>query len=275
MTPRIYLRAFRTLRALRTLCKLRALRTLTASVACACVVWSAHSVAAETPSKMALKTYEVSLKDIPSLQRGAKLFVNYCLSCHSAKFMRYNRMARDLHIPPELVERDMMFAADKIGEPMQTTMPPDSAAEWFGVAPPDLSLVARLRGAQWLYNYFNAFYLDDNSPSGWNNLVFENVAMPHAMYELQGLQRAVFKTHTDEHGHEVTTLDHFEKIGDGLLDAAQYEQATRDLTNFLVYLGEPAKLVRIRYGLWVMLFLAVFAGLAYMLKQEYWRDIEK
>ena len=231
------------------------------------------AVAAEE-GRMRMAPFEASLKDKPSLQRGAKLFVNYCLSCHSAKFMRYNRMAEDLEIPPEMVVRNMMFATDKIGDPMETTMPEEDAEKWFGVAPPDLSLIARLRGSEWLYNYFRAFYLDENSPSGWNNVVFENVAMPHAMYELQGLQRAVFKTETDHDGNEREVLDYFEQTTAGKLTVEEYDQAARDLTNFLMYLGEPAKMVRIKYGIWVMLFLGVFAVLAFMLKKEYWRDIK-
>jgi len=230
--------------------------------------------AAATDAKMQMTPFKPSLKDMPSLQRGAKLFVNYCLSCHSAKFMRYNRMAEDLHIPPELVEKHMLFAADKIGDPMETTMPAEAAEEWFGVAPPDLSLIARLRGPEWLYNYFLTFYLDDNSPSGWNNVVFENVAMPHAMHELQGLQRAVFKTETGPDGAQREVLDRFEIASPGKMSVDEYRQAAGDLTNFLVYLGEPAKLVRIQYGIWVMMFLLVFAGLAYLLKKEYWRDVE-
>ncbi|MDD9812396.1 MAG: cytochrome c1 [Gammaproteobacteria bacterium] len=229
---------------------------------------------AATESKMQMTPFKASLKDTPSMQRGAKLFVNYCLSCHSAKFMRYNRMAEDLHIPPALVEKHMLFAAEKIGDPMETTMPADAAEEWFGVAPPDLSLIARLRGPEWLYNYFLTFYLDDNSPSGWNNVVFENVAMPHAMHELQGLQRAVFKTETAADGTQREVLERFEITSPGKMSVAEYRQAAADLTNFLVYLGEPAKLVRIEYGIWVMLFMLVFAGLAYMLKKEYWRDVE-
>ncbi len=230
------------------------------------------ALAAEA-GKMQMAPFEASLKDKPSLQHGAKLFVNYCLSCHSAKFMRYNRMAEDLDIPPELVTQNMMFVSDKIGDPMETTMPREDAEKWFGVAPPDLSLIGRLRGAEWLYNYFRTFYLDENSPSGWNNVVFENVAMPHAMYELQGLQRAVFRTETDPQGQPREVLDHFEMATPGKMTVEEYDQAVRDLTNFLVYMGEPAKMVRIQYGLWTMLFLALFAMLAYMLKKEYWRDI--
>ncbi len=231
------------------------------------------ATAAES-GKMQMAHFEPSIKDKLSLQRGARLFVNYCLSCHSAKFMRYNRMAKDLEIPPELVVRNMMFAGEKIGDPMQTTMPAKSAEMWFGVAPPDLSLVARLRGAEWLYNYFRAFYLDENSPSGWNNAVFENVAMPHAMHELQGLQRAVFKTEIDAQGNSHEVLDYFENTTAGKMSVEEYDQAVRDLTNFLVYLGEPAQMVRNTYGIWVMLFLGLFAFLAWHLKKEYWRDIK-
>ena len=234
---------------------------------------TATATAAEA-EKMVMAPFKAALKDKPSLQRGARLFVNYCLSCHGAKYMRYNRMAEDLEIPFELVERNMMFATEKIGDPMETTMPEERAEEWFGVAPPDLSLVGRLRGGEWLYNYFRAFYLDENSPSGWNNVVFENVAMPHAMHELQGLQRAVFKTETGPDGTPREVLDYFEKTTSGKMTVAEYDQAAHDLTNFLVYLGEPAKMVRITYGIWTMLFLGIFAVLAWMLKKEYWRDLK-
>ncbi len=246
------------------------LAALTAMLTLALSPTIAHAAAAE---KMTMAAYTASLADKPSLQHGAKLFVNYCLSCHSAKFMRYNRMAQDLDIPPALVERSMMFAGEKIGDPMETTMPADLAEQWFGVAPPDLSLIARLRGPQWLYNYFRAFYLDENSPSGWNNVIFENVAMPHAMHELQGLQRAIFKTEIDEDGAEREVLDYFEPVSAGKMTVEEYDQAAQDLTNFLVYLGEPVKMTRIRYGLWVMIFLSLFAAVAYQLKKEYWRDI--
>lgn len=251
-------------------------RSLITVGALAIALFSATSaVAATGAGKMALAPFEASLQDKPSLQRGAKLFVNYCLSCHSAKFMRYNRMAKDLEIPPHLVERDMMYAGEKIGDPMETAMPAEAAREWFGVAPPDLSLSARLRGPEWLYNYFLAFYLDENSPSGWNNAVFENVAMPHAMYELQGIQRAVFRSETDADGNEREVLDHFEPVTEGKMTTAEYQRAARDLTNFLVYMGEPAKLVRVKYGIWVMVFMGIFAVLAYLLKKEYWRDLRR
>ncbi len=230
-------------------------------------------MAASAP-KMALDPVEISLKDKVSLQRGAQLFVNYCLSCHSVQYMRYNRMAADLDIPEDVVRKNMLLSNQKIGDLMTTTMSQKDAVDWFGgVAPPDLSLTGRLRGADWLYNYLRTFYLDETTASGWNNVVFENVAMPHALYELQGLQRAVFKTVTDEQGIESKVFDTFEMVRPGTMTPQEYDEAMRDLTNFMVYVAEPAKMVRVKYGVWVMLFLAVFGGLAYALKKEYWRDI--
>lgn len=211
----------------------------------------------------------VDLNDTASLQRGARIFVNFCLSCHSASYMRYQRMADDLGIPVDVVERDMMFAGDKIGDLMITTMSRDDARDWFGVAPPDLSLTARSRGADYIYTYMRSFYLDEDSPSGWNNTLFPNVAMPHAMYEWQGNQRAYFVT--DEDGNEV--FDRFELEKQARLTPDEYDAAMRDLTNFMVYLAEPAKLVRYKIGFWVTIFLLLMVGLTYALKKEYWRDV--
>lgn len=216
---------------------------------------------------------EVSLRDKVSLQNGAKLFVNYCMSCHSAKFMRYSRMARDLEIPEKLVEDNMIFTGGKIGDAMTTTLSKQAGDQWFGVAPPDLSLIGKLRDPDWLYGYLRSFYIDNSTKSGWNNLVFPNVAMPHALYELQGIQKAIFKSESDEHGKQHEVFEKFELIKAGTMSAEQYDHAMRDLTNFLYYMGEPARMVRIKYGMWVMLFLAVFGALAFMLKKEYWRDV--
>ena len=211
----------------------------------------------------------IDLNDTPSLQRGARIFVNFCLSCHSASFMRYNRMAADLGIDEEILKESMMFAADKSGELMETTMSVKDAKEWFGTAPPDLSLMSRSRGADYIYTYMRSFYLDETSPSGWNNTVFPHVAMPHAMYEWQGNQRAIFST--DAEGKKV--FERFELVKKAQLSPEEYDDAMRDLTNFMVYLGEPAKLVRYRYGFWVMMFLLLLIGLTYVLKKEYWRDV--
>jgi len=211
----------------------------------------------------------VDLNDKPSLQRGARTFVNYCLSCHSAGYMRYNRMGKDLGISEELVKENLLFAADKVGDLMKAVMPKEDAKQWFGIAPPDLSLVARSRGPDWFYTYMNSFYLDPASPSGWNNTVFPHVAMPHVLYAWQGQQKAVYET--DAKGHHQFT--HFEMVKKGTMEPEQYKAAMRDLTNFMVYLGEPAKLTRYSTGVYVILFLLVFTGIAYLLKKEYWKDI--
>ena len=216
-----------------------------------------------------LDEVDIDMSDTASLQRGAGLFVNYCLSCHSAAFMRYNRMAADLQIPEEVVEDNMMFTADRIGGLMKTTMPAKDAKQWFGKTPPDLSLIARSRGPEWIYTYMRSFYLDDNSPSGWNNVLFEKVAMPHVMYSLQGARHAVFKK--DEHGKEV--FEHYEMVKPGSLNEEEFDAAARDLTNFLVYIAEPAQMVRYKLGVYVLIFLAIFFVFAYLLKKEYWKDI--
>ncbi|MDA7967501.1 MAG: cytochrome c1 [Gammaproteobacteria bacterium] len=219
-------------------------------------------------SGAALTPYKASLRDKHSLQRGARLFVNYCLSCHSARFMRYSRVADDLEIPREVAKRNMLFTGEKIGDPMVAVMTKEDAEAWFGIAPPDLSLVARLRGDDWLYNYFLAFYLDPDAPNGWNNAVYPNTAMPHALHPLQGLQRAL---PPEEEGGPMR----FEKVRAGSMSDAEYARAVGDLTNFLVYMGEPSRPARIRYGVWTFLFLLAFAALAYRLKKEYWRDIHE
>ncbi len=216
-----------------------------------------------------LDPVSVDLNDKPSLQRGARLFVNYCLSCHSAAYMRYSRMGRDLGISDDLLKQNLMFTADKVGEFMTIAMSEEDAKDWFGTAPPDLTLVTRSRGPTWVYNYLRGFYREDKWPGRWNNALFANVAMPHVLYELQGTQRAIFESKAD--GSKV--LSGFELERPGAMDKAQYDTAIRDLTNFLVYLGEPAKLVRYRLGVYVLIFLAVFLVFVYLLKKEYWKDV--
>lgn len=216
-----------------------------------------------------LDSVSIDLQDKGSLQRGATIFVNYCLSCHSAAYMRYNRLAKDLGISEELVAENMLFAADRIGDLMKAVMPIEDAKDWFGVAPPDLTLLARYRGPDWVYTYLRSFYLDEKSPSGWNNTVFENVAMPHVLYEWQGTQKAYFKT--NERGIEV--FDRFELVKPGTKSPKDFDAEMRDLTNFFVYLGEPSQLKRQRVGKYVLLFLAFFLVIVYFLKKEYWKDI--
>ena len=206
--------------------------------------------------------------DQASLQRGAKYFVNYCLSCHSAKYQRYNRTARDLGLSEDEVKENLMFTTDKIGETMTIAMDPENANSWFGVTPPDLSVIARARGVDWIYTYLRSFYLDESRPFGVNNVVFPDVGMPHVMWQLQGTQKAVF---TEHDGQKV--FEKFEQVTPGSLSPSEFDAAMRDLTAFLSYVGEPIQMERKRLGIWVLLFIAVFFVLAYLLKKEYWKDV--
>ena len=210
----------------------------------------------------------IDLQNKASLQRGAQIFVNYCVSCHSAAYMRYNRMGKDLGIPNSVLTHEMMFARKHPYKHMRAAMPAADAKSWFGVPPPDLTLEARVRGSRWLYSYLLSFYRDKQSPSGWNNLVYPHVAMPDVLYGLSGVQVPVYRT---VHGKKV--FDHFEIVRKGRMTPAQYREAMHDLVNFMVYMGEPAKLVRYRMGLYVLLFLALFGVVAYLLKREYWKDV--
>jgi ubiquinol-cytochrome c reductase cytochrome c1 subunit len=207
-----------------------------------------------------------NIRDQASLQRGAKLFFNYCVGCHSLKYARYSRIAEDLGLSEDEVMKNLNFTGAKFGDVVISHMPEDSAQQFFGKAPPDLSLEVRAKTADWVYGYLNSFYLDPSRPVGWNNTVFPNASMPNPLWELQGLQTAVKK----EGGEEVEKL---ELSQPGTLTPAQYQQATRDLTTFLEYVSEPAALQRQRYGIWVLLFLAGFTFLAYLLKKEYWKDV--
>ena len=243
-------------------------------------------------------------RDVESLQRGAKLFVNYCLNCHSAKYMRYNRLV-DLGLTEQQIidnlvltgrfetgiDGSQQWVPTKIGDTMQVAMPPASAKAWFGAPPPDLTVEARVRGAQWLYNYLIGFYRDPGSATGWNNLVFPNVGMPHALWDLQGVNRLVtsdYPTHEEAEGAAIAakaialvepTRDHkfvvktLEVAQPGSMSSPDYRTAVRDLVNFMDYVAEPAKFTRVRIGLVVLLFLGVLFVFAYWLKREYWKDI--
>lgn len=214
-----------------------------------------------------------------TLQRGFKYFVNYCMGCHSASYSRYNRVAADLNLSDEQVLENLVFTTDadgeqtKIGERMLTAMTTEYGKAIFGVAPPDLSLTARSRGADWIYTYLKSFYLDESRPMGVNNLAFENVGMPHVLWPLQGWQKGNFHTVEDGKGTTKKVFDGFETVSAGSLSAEEYDQVVADITNFMVYLGEPAQAQRKSMGIKVMLFLFLFAGLAYLLNKEYWRDI--
>lgn len=220
-----------------------------------------------------LQRAPVDLDDQASLQRGARTFVNYCLSCHAASFMRFSRLAQDLDLTEEQVEDNLMFVTDKIGDTMQVALRAADAERWFGVAPPDLSVIARARGADWLYTFLLTFYEDPTRPNGVNNLAFPDTAMPHVLWELQGIQRPVYETGTDAHGDEHQRIVGFELAVPGSQDVVAYRRTVADLVTFLVYLGEPAKRVRTAVGIWVLVYLVAFTILAYLLKREYWKDV--
>lgn len=220
-----------------------------------------------------LEKANIDLENKESLQKGARLFVNYCLSCHSAASMRYQRMAEDLNISEELMLKNLMFASDKIGSTMEIAMTATDAKNWFGVPPPDLSVIARSRSPDWLYTYLISFYVDESRPFGVNNALFKDVAMPHVLWELEGLKIPRYKTHTDENGNIIKKIDTFETLRPGKLTEAKYKESMRDLVNFLVYLGEPAKLVRYQVGIWVIIFLIVLLVFSYAMKKEFWKDI--
>jgi len=220
-----------------------------------------------------LETANVDLSDKASLQRGAKYFVNYCLSCHSAKQLRYSRMAKDLAIPAELVEKNLMFTGEKIMDGMTISMRPEDAEKWFGVNPPDLSLIARSRGSDWLYTYLKSFYIDESRPFGVNNALFPDVGMPHVLADLQGLQRIVYKDVDDAEGNSRSVIDRLEIVQPGRMNADEYDQAMHDLVNFMTYMGEPAKMERERLGGKVLAFIFLMIIIFYFLKKEYWKDI--
>lgn len=218
---------------------------------------------------------DVDLGNRASLQRGAAVFSNYCLSCHNASYMRYERLSSDLGIPKNVVEDNMMFASDKIGSTMRVAMRAEDAEAWLGKAPPDLSVVSRSRGADWLYSFLLGYYADPSRPTGVNNYTFVNTSMPHVLADLQGVNRLI---QDDEHGHDDGGHGShhgpkFETLEPGSMTPAEYERVVGDLVNYLVYMGEPARLVRGKLGMFVMLFLIGFTTLAYFMKKEYWKDV--
>jgi ubiquinol-cytochrome c reductase cytochrome c1 subunit len=214
----------------------------------------------------------VDVGNVASLQRGARNFVNYCMGCHSAQYVRYNRLAQDLQIDDQQLVDNLMFAAQKTTETMNIAMRPDDANRWFGTNPPDLSLIARSRGADYLYNFLRGFYLDPTRPTGMNNLVLPNAAMPHVLWELQGTHEAVFVEEAHG-GAPQKVFSEFRQVSPGQLSAEEYDGFVRDTVAFLVYIGEPMQLERQRIGLGVLGFLLVFGILAYLLKQEIWKDV--
>ncbi len=227
-------------------------------------------VASAEEEGLKLDKAPVNVQDYASIQRGAKLFTNYCLTCHSANYMRYNRM-HDIGLTDDEIKNNLMFAAEKVGETMHVSMRPEEAAKWFGAAPPDLSVISRARGADWLYTYLRSFYLDPSRPTGWNNTVFKNVGMPFVLYGLQGEQELQVEKKM-ENGKEVEE-DKLVLAKPGTMTEPEYDRAVADLVNYLVWMGEPSQSERKHLGVYVMAFLAFFFVVAYFLKKEYWKDI--
>ncbi len=211
--------------------------------------------------------------DRAAIQRGARVFINYCLTCHSAEYMRYKRIADDLGISEDIMKKNLMFASDKIHEGMVVAIEADDARRWFGVPPPDLSVVARARTREWLYNYFMTFYRDEKSPIGVNNATFPGTAMPNILWELQGWQDPVYETRVNAKGDQERVIVDMKLVEPGKQTAKEFKQTIRDLVTFMVYMAEPAELERHRLGFWVLAFLFVLLMISYALKHEYWRDV--
>lgn len=220
-----------------------------------------------------------NINDMASLQNGAKLFVNYCLNCHSAAYMRYNRL-KDIGLTEAQIKENLLFATEKVGETMNAAIDPKQAKDWFGGNPPDLTLVARSRsgqggsGADYLYTYMRTFYRDESTTTGWNNLAFPTAAMPHVLWELQGERKPVFEA-KEEHGHVVKTFTgRWEQVTSGTMTPLQYDQAIGDLVGYMQWMGEPSQTSRVRVGVWVLVFLLIFAVIAWRLNASYWKDVK-
>jgi ubiquinol-cytochrome c reductase cytochrome c1 subunit len=226
-------------------------------------------------SSGALQPAHTDISNTASLQRGARNFVNYCSGCHSARYVRYSRLAADLGLSEAQVIENLMFTGDRIHDTMQTSLRPEIAARWFGTAPPDLTLMARSRGTDYIYTFLKSFYLDPKRPTGVNNLVLPGTSMPHVLWELQGYQAAVYDGESDP-AHEAVhkKFKGFELAQPGLLSPEEYDRFVRDTVNFLDYIGEPMQLKRRTLGFQVLGFLFVFFLFAFLLKKEYWKDVK-
>jgi ubiquinol-cytochrome c reductase cytochrome c1 subunit len=219
--------------------------------------------------------------DLSSMQHGAKLFVNYCLNCHSASSMRYNRL-KDIGLTEEQIKNNLLFTSDKVGDLMKSAMSQRDGAQWFGAAPPDLSVIARAKasgagtGSDWIYTYLRTYYKDETRPTGWNNLVYPNVAMPHALWELQGVRTAKFVDEKDPHDPSKTVhkFAGFEQVKPGALSTLEYDTAVANLVSYMNWMAEPVQTKRRQLGVWVLLFLGVFLVIVWRLNAAYWKDVK-
>ena len=223
----------------------------------------------------ALDPAPIDLRDTESLQRGAQLFNNYCLSCHSAQAMRYNRL-QDIALSEQQIKDNLLPANAKIGDTMKVAMQPLDGANWFGAVPPDLSVMARARGADYIYTYLRGFYRDETRPTGWNNLTFPNVGMPHALWDLQGQRAAKFVDVVDPHDPTKKTheFEGFEQLTPGTMSPQEYDSAIADLVAYMQWMGEPAQQQRTRIGVGVLIFLAIFFVIAWRLNAAFWKDVK-
>jgi len=223
---------------------------------------------------VALEPSNIDPGNVNSLQRGARNFMNYCSGCHSAKYVRFKTIGKDLDLSEQELIDNLMFNAEKAFETINVSMRSADAERWFGGVPPDMSLIARSKGSDYVYNFLKGFYLDPASPTGVDNLVLGGTSMPHVLWELQGFQNAVFEEHDDGHGNRSTQFSQFEPHSTGSMDAEDYDEFVRDTTNFLAYIAEPIRSDRRKLGVWVLMFLVFFWILASMLKKQIWKDVK-
>lgn len=222
--------------------------------------------------------FKTNTTDTVSLQNGAKLFVNYCLSCHSAAFVRYNRL-QDIGLTEQQIKDNLLFTTDKVGETMKAAIDPKQAKEWFGANPPDLTLVARSRaghqgsGADYLYTFLRTFYKDDTKATGWNNLAFPSVGMPHALWELQGVRTPVYEE-VEEHGRKTQILTGWNQVTPGKMSSTEFDKNVGDLVNYLQWMGDPNQNTRIRVGVWVLIFLLGLIFITWRLNAAFWKDVK-
>ena len=220
-----------------------------------------------------MEAADIDPGNISSLQRGARNFMNYCSGCHSAQYVRFNTIGKYLGLSDEQLVDNLMFNAEKTFETIQASMPAADAARWYGTAPPDMSLMARAKGADHIYNFLKGFYLDPDSPTGVDNLILEGTSMPHVLWELQGYQRAIFAEHI-VNGVTSNEFEGFEQVTSGSMAAEDYDAFVRDTVNFLAYIAEPIRSERRKLGVWVLMYLIVFLIIAAMLKKQVWKDVK-
>ena len=250
---------------------LRLTKIANSVVLCALLV-TADAIAAG--GNVHLEPADIDPGNTASLQRGARNFMNYCSGCHSAQYVRYSTIGKRLGLSDEQLVDNLMFNADKTFETIQASVRQEDAKRWYGVAPPDLSLTARSKGVDYIYNFLKGFYVETDSPTGVNNLVLAGTSMPHVLWELQGFQAANFSSHDNEDGSVTTTFEGFDMLSAGAMDAEDFEDFVRDTVNFLAYISEPIRSDRRKLGVWVLMFLIFFYILAAMLKKQIWKDVK-